>query len=457
MNSPQDRAGSPLWLWLITLQVVGGAFYITDHDANMSTLDGFVYSADHLSALTQGGNTARQIAYLSLGGWGVVLLWLSRHKPLQVDGILFPLTLGFVVWICVSVCWSIDRSICIRRIFVFLCCVLGGAGLVRSLRPREIVQLACCIATVYLLIGIGTELSKGTFRPWAGGYRFAGTMHPNAQGANLAVMCLSAFVLSRELPRWKWMYLAILGLGLLMLVLTRSRTATAGTMLGLVIIWGLRASLPRMCVQFIFAVTAVSLLALLAAGLGGHQTGKKLEETILMGRAQDAGSLTGRVPLWNELLRYVVKRPVLGHGYDSFWTEPHIRAVSASQDWAIHEAHSSYLEVLLDLGAIGLMLILVPVVIATPISMLHYLQSGRPEYGFIAGLFVFGIIDGLTESGMTMPNFVPFAAATSLIFMSLGTASGKVPVPRAVPQTSRQLQPLLHWQPAAAAGRWTHA
>lgn len=419
---PDSVATAPMRFWIVgvTAMIVAGAFFATDHDVNISLQEGFSYSADHLSELTQGGNRIRQAAYLSLAGMGACLLLVSRSRPLHPDGLLFPLILSFVVWIGASVTWSTDPGITLRRLFVFGCCLTAALGLVRSLRPRELVLLACLVSTAFLAAGVATELVQGTFRPWSGDYRFAGTLHPNAQGMNLAVVCLSSCALWPGSRRCGWLCLAVLGTGLLFLLLTRSRTSAAGVLLGLVTLWSLRTTLPRMFVQGVFVSTCVLIVALFAAGLGGKATGEKIERTILLGRAENAGSLTGRVPLWNELMRYVVQRPLNGYGYDTFWTERHIRAVTASQDdWGVHEAHSSYMELLLNVGVIGLLLVVPAVLIALIASGVHFVRTQQAEFGFLHGLYLFAVINGITESGMTMPNFVPFIAASGLLLLAL--------------------------------------
>jgi O-antigen ligase len=51
---------------------------------------------------------------------------------------------------------------------------------------------------------------------------------------------------------------------------------------------------------------------------------------------------------------YASDRPALGYGYDSFWTAQHIADVSFRRGWVIVQAHSGYLQELLDTGAVGL-------------------------------------------------------------------------------------------------------
>lgn len=75
-------------------------------------------------------------------------------------------------------------------------------------------------------------------------------------------------------------------------------------------------------------------------------------------------SLTTRVPMW-EFLLAMVKDPLLGVGYESFWLGP--RQIAVKEYWGISiSAHNGYLEVYLNLGLIGLSL-----VVAIFLSGLH--------------------------------------------------------------------------------------
>ena len=62
-------------------------------------------------------------------------------------------------------------------------------------------------------------------------------------------------------------------------------------------------------------------------------------------------SLTGRTEIWAGLLPFVGKRPILGSGYGVLWTPAVVEASTGAG-----EAHSGYLEVILQLGLVGLFL-----------------------------------------------------------------------------------------------------
>ncbi len=80
-----------------------------------------------------------------------------------------------------------------------------------------------------------------------------------------------------------------------------------------------------------------------------------LSNFVITGLIGRDSTLTTRVPMWYGLLA-MVKRPILGAGYESFWLGERLAALW-QQYGMLHQAHNGYLEVFLNLGAVGLFLI----------------------------------------------------------------------------------------------------
>ena len=67
-------------------------------------------------------------------------------------------------------------------------------------------------------------------------------------------------------------------------------------------------------------------------------------------------TLTGRTVIWDAVLS-IHTNPLLGTGYESFWLGPRLTKVWLQTGVGINEAHNGYLEVYLNLGLIGLFLL----------------------------------------------------------------------------------------------------
>ena len=74
---------------------------------------------------------------------------------------------------------------------------------------------------------------------------------------------------------------------------------------------------------------------------------------ILLGRSPD---LTTRVPMWEDLLS-MVKNPIIGFGYESFWLGDRLQYMV--ERWGISsQSHNGYLEMYLNMGLVGLFILL---------------------------------------------------------------------------------------------------
>src|SRR5439155_21080073 len=67
-------------------------------------------------------------------------------------------------------------------------------------------------------------------------------------------------------------------------------------------------------------------------------------------------TLTDRSRIWSEL-HNMHTNPLFGTGYESFWLDSRLELVSLKAGIVINEAHNGYLEVYLNLGLIGLFLL----------------------------------------------------------------------------------------------------
>ena len=73
---------------------------------------------------------------------------------------------------------------------------------------------------------------------------------------------------------------------------------------------------------------------------------------VMLGREPN---LTSRAPMWEDLLS-MVRNPVIGAGYESFWLGPRLEYML--ENWKIgSQAHNGYIEMYLNMGIIGLLFI----------------------------------------------------------------------------------------------------
>ena len=65
-------------------------------------------------------------------------------------------------------------------------------------------------------------------------------------------------------------------------------------------------------------------------------------------------TLSGRIPLWQELLRRASEHSYLGHGFGAFWTPDRFAEVFTATKWYAVVAHNGFLDEILATGVVGL-------------------------------------------------------------------------------------------------------
>jgi O-antigen ligase len=74
-------------------------------------------------------------------------------------------------------------------------------------------------------------------------------------------------------------------------------------------------------------------------------------------------SLSGRDEIWHAVLSQQAN-PLVGAGYESFWLGPRVDRIAAITGQRINESHNGYLEGYLNLGYVGISLLLLFVAVA---------------------------------------------------------------------------------------------
>jgi len=210
-----------------------------------------------------------------------------------------------------------------------------------------------------------------------------------------------------------------LAAGIVLLVLTKSRTSTVGVLASLGVVgWMLSSNRVRVIVPLAGLILAASGMLLLLL-LDGSHAEALLSKIILLGREDQVESFSGRTTIWPVLQEYIDKRFWLGYGFESFWTPTAIEEVTAECQWPVREAHSSYRELLLMLGAIGLATYL-SLTLASIVSSLGEYRTTRDACAlFWFGMILNGLFNGMFESGMALMSLPTFMIAAGVARLAL--------------------------------------
>jgi exopolysaccharide production protein ExoQ len=396
------------WLTFILLTVL--FFLIIGHDFTFPQREHFDASAEMFEEMIEEGNPLRRIALAVLVLWAVGMLFFQEKKRWQPDLILSGLIIFLIIWSITSILWSEDQMLTLRRLSVFVAFWLTTTMLALRFPIRYLPFFTLLSATIYLVVGLGTEIASGTFTPFLKGYRFMGTIHPNVQGENCALLFLSALILAlSHLPRRKYFFLLSL-LALIFLILSKSRTSFVSALLAVLIFfivakpWDLKKLIALCGLSGLVLIVGFIVLNLANEGISTISYGVNLGRDIY-----DLDTLNGRLRIWNLCLSYVSQQPLLGYGYDSFWTVNNIVQLSSVVGWGLKSTHSAYIELLLSVGITGTI---------TFLSMIGYgvyqsfkrwrTVSDNAGYGFIFLILVFFLLQGLLESRLGQMGYGTF-------------------------------------------------
>ncbi|MGA9133526.1 MAG: O-antigen ligase family protein, partial [Candidatus Sulfotelmatobacter sp.] len=312
---PTHQVRRPPWLIFLFLAAV---FFLVYHDLSYSKKgpDDFTLSEDDIAANVAEGSPVHRIALLSLGLFAIGSL--VRHRTngrLRIHGSLGWILLCFAAWASLSPIWAEDLALTIRRLVVFGILCIAAVAIACSFSFREIVFWTLFSSTLFLVVGFSAEVFLGTFRPFASGYRFAGTLDPNNQGVNCALLLLSGVAAADLEKNRRRLFRACALVGFGFLILTASRTSFAAALLSLAVYWG------AVCSRATKIALAYALCMALCILLLVPEVLPDLKSAIMLGR-DDHGieSFHGRTGVWEEVGYYIRQRPILGYGYGGFWT-----------------------------------------------------------------------------------------------------------------------------------------
>jgi exopolysaccharide production protein ExoQ len=160
-------------------------------------------------------------------------------------------------------------------------------------------------------------------------------------------MIFSLLALSKLRDKWLWWTGLLLSVALVLL--STSKTALSLMILLLILPSFLQYLRLRYNVLLPSLLATFLTLSVIIVLVVGNQ------EVIFTSLGRDA-TLTGRTDIWDAALEQVYKRPLLGFGYKSFWLEegPQAREIVHRTNWKVPNSHNGYLDLLLDLGFLGL-------------------------------------------------------------------------------------------------------
>lgn len=334
-------------------------------------------------------------------------------------------TLG---WTACSYLWSVDAGETSRELIRLFVYAAVAAGLAARFNARQVAFVLCFTLASSIALAVTAAVVTGNFLPWRPDFRLSGTVHSNVLGqqALLLGVAAAAFTSDRRLGRLAWIVLAA---AIAVLLLTKSRTAAVSFLAGLGALRLVAADAKTLLYLGCSAV-AVTGVGLMVAAFAGTQLERAVYDAMTLGRGEDVTSLTGRLPLWNTIWNDVREVKYQGFGYGAYWLPQRTEDIGAEVLWYPRHAHSAYLELIVNVGLIGLLLVGLTVACGMQSAAQLTAETALPEYRMYFAFLAAGLLNGLAEAAFVVPRDMGlFMGATMCVLIC---ARSRVAVPSSV-------------------------
>jgi len=289
-----------------------------------------------------------------------------------------------------------------------------------------------------LFIKYYPELGRG-FSPWGGAMNTGINTDKNMLGADLLILgyfffwyLLQTWQTKRSTRRRNELRLIAGFLIGIWWLFSQAHSATSLTCLlvGILVVVfvGMRSINKNLIGTYMLAALVLLAVAEMGFGISG-----RFSESLGRGTG-----FTGRTGLWTALLG-LHTNPIVGTGFESFWLGERPQQLEGIFFFIPNEAHNGYLETYLNLGSIGVLLV-IGLFVATfwkiRLQLFRDFEMGRYRLGFLAAVVLYN----WTEAGFR--TVTPLWFAFYLIAMDyprIGFATGQASVGVESADESREL------------------
>ncbi len=150
----------------------------------------------------------------------------------------------------------------------------------------------------------------------------------------------------------------------------------------------------------------------------------------LLGRS---ANMTGRVPVWEDLLnRVYLQKPLLGYGYGALWMQKSFRIqMQLRHHWGnqLYFADNGFFDLLLNMGIVGLVLFLATYIPAGIRSFRQAITVRSWLYFFPFVTFLYILIGNLTYSFLLEVDQLVWMLLVIMVFLTISPKSNSIPQP----------------------------
>lgn len=267
---------------------------------------------------------------------------------------LEPLLFLFSGLTAASTFWSVDPGVTFRRSVVFAAITFFGAYLVLRFSLDQLIRLLACMFVASALVNLFFIVAIPQYGIGAGDIWTGVFSQKNALGFTAALAIPTLLVAARSWPAARFFLYGACALHGVLLVGSESKTMLVAALgpTGLMAVYQ----------AFRSRKTLRGAVMLSLAGSGVFTMAFATANIAVLARWLDKDvTLTGRVPMWENLIPIALERPILGHGYAATfggYFSP-IHEVWIQNRWNPSHAHNALLHLWLELGLVAVVLFVV--------------------------------------------------------------------------------------------------
>lgn len=311
------------------------------------------------------GSMFRQIGWSS--AFLVALFFAVRSQgKLDVPWRWIPVSyLLLLAYALLTIAWAEHPSVSAKRAVQLLGVLFVALALVRHRIDGNALNLFAWPGLFFLVLGVLALAAPSFSFDMDGNYKgFTITKNGWGQFGLLMTLVFMFLALKKSKPRLNWWLFALASVSLFA---TRSATSIMIYVIAtsIVLCW---AASKRYGNKVQIAAVAITIMSITA--MCGYVF---LQGDLPLGTALDAGlgsfgkdaTLTGRTDLWRMMGYEIARHPWLGTGFGSFWLglEGPSYAIVQFFSWRPGQAHNGYIDVVNELGYVGLALLLFVLVV----------------------------------------------------------------------------------------------
>jgi O-antigen ligase len=451
--------------WVVDTRYVTAMTWVMFALMLFMTVPGTIFSPTTNAMIPEPNLFYRSLKLVLLAAGLCVTVW--RHSlALLLLRDINRFFLAFLALVLASSLWSIEPAITLTR-FVALCivCLVCGSCVMVGWHNHRFQQLVLpfytCLMIGSLIFGLmAPDLARetGTGISLQGAWKgLLGQKNGLGHASAIAVFFWVHGWLTRQVKlRW---FLPGVAVSALCLILSRSSTSLFATLFSIILLvlllrWPKQR---RAYMAFVVALFVTIILLYSLAVLNIFPGLDFLLQPVIALTGKDL-TFSGRTQIWAVIRAHISLHPVLGTGYAAYWigpvpTSPSYVFINKYSNFYPTEAHNGYLDMINDLGYVGLFCLLGYLLVFLKQS-LALLKIDYAQATLYLALLFEEMINNLSESdwlssyafSFVIMTLATFALARALFDHRWGGAAA-VPPPEPVLRPQPRLRRATGLQP----------